>query len=311
MKGFGMQALPERIEGHDFVAAEREMSVRRLPDTTRELAALALSGAHGRSMASADFSIDPDFYLSLPSPNRICAEAVRLIGANAPLRILPGERIVGSATLKSAMEHKIPLTQYRSVSHTTIGFEKALRIGYRGLRAEVEERLAGGVDGDGRDLLEAMLVSITAAGEWRRRHVEYLEELIGKSEGGARKNYEDVLAALRNVPENPPGNFREALQALWFLWCFQRLCGNWSGIGRFDKMMGPFLHRDLSEGRLTLDDARDLIAHFWIKGCEWVRGDDAYQYGVFPVCRTWRTVSWLLKSWSSRKNRSLLPALLM
>ena len=53
-------------------------------------------------------------------------------------------------------------------------------------------------------------------------------------------------AALRNVPENPPSTFREAVQALWLLWDFQRLCGNWSGLGRVDKMLGPYLAADLA-----------------------------------------------------------------
>jgi len=60
------------------------------------------------------------------------------------------------------------------------------------------------------------------------------------------------------------------VQALWFCFAFQRLCGNWSGIGRIDEMLGEFLTRDLTEGRLTLDDAREILAHFWILGCEWV-----------------------------------------
>lgn len=276
-------ALKERLLEQDFGVLRREAPVRHLSEGTRQLAALALSGAHGRTMEYANFEIDPRFYLSQPTPNQICAEAVRLIGAKAPLRILPGEMVIGSASLKAGMEHRVPLTNFSSVSHTTIGFEKALRLGYSGLRREVEERLALGVDAEGHDLLEAMLVCIDAAREWNRRHVELLAKLAGESLGDVKSNYEEALATLRNVPKNPPRDFREALQALWSFWCFQRLCGNWSGIGRFDKMLGPFLEKDLAAGRLTLGDARELIAHFWIKGCEWVRGDDAYQHSVFPA----------------------------
>ena len=60
------------------------------------------------------------------------------------------------------------------------------------------------------------------------------------------------------------------------LWNFQRLCGNWSGIGRFDKMLGPLLQADLREDRITIDDARELVAHFWIKGCEWITGEERH-----------------------------------
>lgn len=271
----------------------------RLSATTRKLAVRYLSGEFGREMKDAQFGIPPEFYLSMPSLNRQYAEAVKLIAENAPLRILPDEKLAGAATLKEATRHSVPLlTQsYRarsvpdgdwiskhplapapsllsSVSHTTVDFEKALRIGYKGIRAEIAERIGrNDLDADGEDLLKAMIVCLDAAGRWHERHVAELEKLASESRGALRRNYEEVIAALRNVPENPPRNFREAVQSLWMLWDFQRLCGNWSGIGRIDKMLGPHLRRDLAAGIITVDEARELIAHFWIKGCEWISAD--------------------------------------
>ena len=249
-------------------------TVRRLPDVTRQLAARALAGEYGRSLQKADFALSDDFYMGMPTPNAVATEAIRLIGEKAPLRILPEERLAGAATLREAADHQIPVAGMGSVSHTTLGFEKALRVGYRGLRLEVQDRLTRPVSAEGRDFLESLLVVIEGATAWHRRHIQALELLVSESSGVEHATYREVLEALRTVPENPPATFREALQALWFLWDFQRLCGNWSGVGRFDKMLGPFLRRDLDAGRITLDDARNLIAHFWIKGCEWVRGGD-------------------------------------
>jgi len=148
-----------------------------------------------------------------------------------------------------------------------------LRIGYRGLRQQLDERLhRGGLDAQGVDLLEAMRICLDAAGTWHARHVAALELLVAESPDVERQSYQAVLAALRDVPERPPRNFREAVQALWMLWEFQRLCGNWSGIGRIDKLLGPYLERDTESGDITLDEARELLAHFWIKGCEWTNG---------------------------------------
>ena len=137
------------------------------------------------------------------------------------------------------------------------------------------QRAQGGhdLDADGEDLLRSMLACLDAADNWHGRYVTELENLAASSNGDVRSNYEQVLAALRNVPDNPPQNFREAVQSLWMLWDFQRLCGNWSGIGRIDKMLGPHLRRDLDSGTITIDEARELIAHFWIKGCEWITSD--------------------------------------
>ena len=237
---------------------------RRLSAATRALAERYLSGEIGRAIKPADFSIPQEFYLSAPTLNQQYAEAVRLIAANAPLRILRDEKIVGAATLCEAMRHSVPLLAQSyaartvpcgdwigkqplasapallsSVSHTTLDFEKALKVGYKGIRSEIIERMdRGGFDADGEDLLRSMLACIDAAGVWQQRYVKEIERLAIGAADAVRRNYEEVLATLRNVPVNPPTSFREAVQALWMLWDFQRLCGNWSGIGRVDKMLG-------------------------------------------------------------------------
>jgi pyruvate-formate lyase len=245
---------------------------RRLSARTHGLCALALGGAHGREMADADFALDEDAVAGL-SPEMRYAEACSLVAERAPLRITPGERIVGSATLAEGPRHQTPVAGVHSTSHTTIGFAEALRIGYRGLRERIDERLArGDLDEKGVDLLRAMRLCLDAAGVWHARHVRLLAELVdaaGPDDGDDRDAYLAAAAALRRVPENPPETFHEAVQALWFVFAFNRLMGNWSGIGRVDAMLGPYLERDLAAGRIALDEARELVAAFWVKGCEW------------------------------------------
>jgi formate C-acetyltransferase len=247
---------------------------QRLSDATRDLAARALSGEHGRGMREAGFALDEAEVADL-GPNMRYAMACRLVAERAPLRILPGERIVGSATLLEAARHQAPLTGLSSTSHTTLGFHRVLQVGYRGLREQVEERIArGDLDGRGLDLLHAMRLCLEAAATWHRRHLELLDELVTTSTGEEQAGYRQVREALERVPEEPPGTFREAVQSLWFAYAFQRLMGNWSGLGRIDEMLGPYLKQDLAEGRITLDEAHEFIAHLWIKGCEWIGAID-------------------------------------
>jgi formate C-acetyltransferase len=250
---------------------------------TQALAERALRGEWGRALVDLPLTLDSRADLADATPERRYAECVRLIATHAPLRILPGERIVGAATLAQAPRHNVPVYSegkpaFRSTSHVTLGFDRALKIGYRGLRAEIEARLAqGDLDTRGVDLLEAMLICLEAAGIWHRRHLQALAECIADDTDLDWRTYDEVRRALANVPENPPTTFHEALQALWFLFSFQRLCGNWPGIGRVDEMLGPFLDADLASGRLNLDEARELLAHFWIKGCDWVGAASSFQ----------------------------------
>ncbi|MBN1488716.1 MAG: hypothetical protein JXA69_02265 [Phycisphaerae bacterium] len=241
----------------------------RLSGTTRELARQALAGEHGRALGNAAFALDEGRCQGL-SANMRYAQATLLAAEKAPLRILPNERIVGSATLAEGPRHMAPIANVGSVSHTTIGFHRVLKLGYAGLRKQIAERMArGDLDAKGIDFLKSMQLCLDAATLWNRRHLDALSHMAAQASGAERDNYQRVRTALEHVPENPPRTFHEAVQSLWSMFAFQRLMGNWSGIGRIDEMLGPYLHADLEAGRITLDEARELIAHFWIKGCEW------------------------------------------
>jgi formate C-acetyltransferase len=214
------------------------------------------------------------------SPERQVALADKLIAERIPVRIEPGELIVGSASYALASYHQVPaLYQGKpliaSVSHLTLGFDHALRVGYKGLRAQIEERLArGDLDRRGQDLLESMLVVLEGAGIFHARYLAALDDLIAGSEGSDRAHWQAVRDALAPVPEHPPTNFRQAAQALWFLFAYQRACGNWPGLGRVDEMLGGFLKADLASGAITLDEARELLASMWIRGAEWTGSHD-------------------------------------
>ncbi|HUT23961.1 MAG TPA: pyruvate formate lyase family protein [Sumerlaeia bacterium] len=314
--GEGSSALARRGDAQDgWTSSWRPAVPKQLSDLTRRLAERALAGEHGRSMANADFELDEREVADL-SPNMRYARAAQLVAENAPLRILPGERIVGSATLLEAPQHQTPVAAVGGTSHTTIGFHRVLKTGYAGLRKQIAERFArggsethsrgrlchntggsethsrgrlchntGGSETHSRgrvrhnaaassegqeDLLRAMEMCLDAAATWHRRHLDLLAELAEGSVGEERATYLCVRQALERVPENPPETFHEAVQSLWFMYAFQRLMGNWSGIGRIDEMLGPYLRRDLEAERLTLDEAREILAQFWIKGCEWI-----------------------------------------
>lgn len=248
---------------------------KRLSDLTHQLAWKGLSGENGRSMKHIDWEADID--PSLPPQHRYAAAAMS-VAEHAPLRILPGELIVGSATLVESMSGRVPLLgKVYSTNHTTLDFERILGIGYDGLRKEIRGYLASGkLDEKGVDLNEAALLTLDAADKWQKRNIALLEQMEAEAPSAEKSFYRAIIDTLEQVPDRPPRSFREAVQSLWSMFAFQRLMGNWPGIGRIDRMLGSYLKEDLRKKVITLDEAREILAHFWIKGTEWIGGEGSY-----------------------------------
>jgi len=241
----------------------------RLSAETVKLAGRYLDGDFKDTVVPAAFGLTPEEESSL-SVNMQYARSIRLIAEQAPLRILPEEKLVGAATLQEAINHHTPASKFAGTSHITIGFNAVLKTGYTGLRRQLEQRQTDpALTAEQQEFLQTMTLCLDAAGIWHNRIAAELERRIADSTEALQQHYRIVYRGMRAVPENPPQTFHEAVQSLWLMFAFQRLCGNWSGLGRMDEMLGPYLENDLKKGVITLDEARELLAHFWIKGTEW------------------------------------------
>ncbi len=258
----------------------------RLTEATRRFAYDSLNHKYGldtRKTPAVTLD-DAEGYDSLTPLERYDL-AVSRIARDAPIRICEGEKLSGAATLGNAIGHVVPATYHgetvcRSVSHLTIDFETVLKKGIRGIRQETERSLEKYAGGDREPFVRSCLSCLDSFALW---HARYLEALEGMPEYAAN------LENLRRVPMEPPESFYEAVQSIWFVFAFTRLCGNWPGIGRLDFLLGDYLKADLEAGRLTLDEAREILAHFFIKGCEWVSGGnygsgDAQHYQNIVLC---------------------------
>jgi len=73
-------------------------------------------------------------------------------------------------------------------------------------------------------------------------------------------------APLTALAERPPHTFREALQLACLYHELQEMEGEpVRSMGRFDQVYLPFYTRDIADGRLTRDEAKELLKFFWIK----------------------------------------------
>ncbi len=76
---------------------------------------------------------------------------------------------------------------------------------------------------------------------------------------------EEVAELFSRVPKYPAGGLHEALQSIRLVSSVFNLADNYQfGFGRMDQYLFPFYERDIKSGRLTKDEARELIAEFFI-----------------------------------------------
>jgi len=257
--------------------------VHRLSDFTREFCKRSLDGEYGRALAG-DFCalVDPEGYYDLTLAGRY-NRCLKVIVEQAPIRLIDGELLSGSATFDLARNHKVPaafandpdrIALIHSKSHLTPHYQKILKRGVRGLEEEISEsrvRHGGKIPKKEKlEYLDEMETTIGYLKFWHQRYLDAIDEKIASTQGDAKCRWQGVRKNLERVPYEPARNFREAIQSLWFMFVFQRQTGNWAAVGRFDWMLGPYLEKDLAEGTITLEEAREYVAHFWIKGCEWI-----------------------------------------
>lgn len=120
-----------------------------------------------------------------------------------------------------------------------------------------------------RNILEAVIISCRAVIEFARRYATLARELAAKETRPQRKReLEQIAEHCEWVPANPPRSFWEALQSLRFLhlacWieCPER---PEVALGRLDQMLYPYYEKDLMEGKLTKEQAAELLGCFWLK----------------------------------------------
>lgn len=243
----------------------------RLSEETRTFAFESLNHKYGQDTLKKDAVVmdDVEDFDKISDIEKYDAAIARIV-KEAPVRICKNEKISGAATLGRAIKHNVPALYkgeplFWSVSHLTIDFKTVLKRGVDGILEDVQEAQKKYKGTEKEAFILSCIKSIDSMKLWHKRYIDELEKMQG---------YEDNYNNLKNVPFGPAKSFYEAVQSIWFVFSFVRLCGNWPGIGRIDYLLGEYLEKDLSEGVLTLDEAREILAHFFIKGCEWICGGD-------------------------------------
>jgi len=156
---------------------------------------------------------------------------------------------------------------YGQRAHMAIDYERVLRQGVAGVRAQIaayrtalDLTRAGELAKDG--FYQACLAALDGLVALAMKYADHAEELAARESDPARRaELYEIARVCRKVPESPAETFAEALQAIHFV-TFCQCAGNQMllfQLGRPDRYLLPYYRRDLAAGRLTLEQAQELI----------------------------------------------------
>jgi len=154
--------------------------------------------------------------------------------------------------------------------HNVHNLEKVLKKGFLGIKKEAEERLARIDLADPDDLrkvpfLEGVIITMEAAAEIGKRFAARARELAEQETDATRKaELLKIAGVCDRVPANPARTFYEAMQSYYFAW-YMVQWESWSSQGRVDQCFYPYYERDIREGRITKEEAQELIDCYLIK----------------------------------------------
>ncbi len=167
-------------------------------------------------------------------------------------------------------------------NHTTMDYAAVLDQGVHGRLARIEARLGrlsreAPDDQAGGEFLDALRVVALAWIDYAHRHAQLCRaEAAAATDPRRAAELATMADNCQRVPAERPTSFWQACQALWF--CFVFLP---DAPGRVDQYLYPFYRDDLAAGRVTRDQARELLSLLWIKYFEWAgaqAGVSAHQH---------------------------------
>ena len=136
---------------------------------------------------------------------------------------------------------------YNGIGHVNVQYDKVLKKGYSGIRAEAQAALEKLDVSDGdyvqrSNFLYAVIESCDAVVLYARRYAALAKEMAKKEKCAVRKaELEKIAANCARVPEFPATDFHEACQSFWFVQLLLQIESSGHSIspGRFDQYMYP------------------------------------------------------------------------
>ena len=237
----------------------------------------------------------PEEFWNWSIPKRRAAFFRTVLDQYLPVDILEGELIVGGqfSTALSRSLNKKEAKKYKKLhdkwwkkakwindlgvgnSSATFGhiipnYKKVIHRGFKSLIEDYKAMIVKTTNKEKIDYLEAMIMAAEAPIRLAERYAEEAERQAGEVKDPTRKKeLSEIARIMRKVPANPADTFHEAVQALWFthmlVMADESYVAAGTSPGRIDQYLWPYYKKDIEGGRITRDQAREILDCYWLK----------------------------------------------
>jgi len=164
----------------------------------------------------------------------------------------------------------------RGWGETTAGYAQVINEGLEAIIGNIEKRgsrldIAAPGDYEKKVYLDALKISAEGMIVLAGRYADEAERLAAVEPDSVRKaELLEIAAACRHVPRYPARSFREALQSLYLyqICIFMEQNAASYNPGRMDQYLYPYYKADIEAGKITEDEAQELLDCLWVKFSE-------------------------------------------
>jgi pyruvate formate-lyase/glycerol dehydratase family glycyl radical enzyme len=154
-------------------------------------------------------------------------------------------------------------------AHIAVNLFRILSIGINGYLEEIKQYHNNLPETDRKNnFYRALTTCLEAFKYFIRRYAILADELNKREKDPERRNELDVISRnCEHIADNPPENFYQALQLVFFVQLVLQIESNGHSVslGRMDQYLYPFYKQDIENRNISREFASELLENTWIK----------------------------------------------
>ena len=172
------------------------------------------------------------------------------------LKTIYCKEMLTETTVGRFIDTKYPLIATARLSGMMLDYPKLLEKGIGGLREDIQRQLKKNPK---NQFHLAALDCLDIFADSAKTLAQKAQNQSISESGKRKKELVNMAQDLQKVSIDPPETFPQAMQLIW-LYALLAGCINY---GRLDDYLGPYLVKDLEEGRITQEEAYDYAHSLW------------------------------------------------